>query len=183
MKFALQPLPPAAGVEVGVTAQQPLLQCRQTRERDACRLAQARGVQVAEDEDEACHGGIVTGMRLLLDNDPQVLTVRGYAPGEIDVAGQLIRAPCILSAARLVTDWPVRCAAELDLAALEPLMALHPNVVLIGTDAADLFAVSALRKAVEARGVAFEIMSVGAACRTFNVLAQERREVVAGLFP
>ena len=122
-------------------------------------------------------------MRLVLDTDSQVLTVRGYAPGEIDVAGQKIRAPCIVSAARLITDWAVASSAALDMLALAPLLALRPNVVLIGADAADVAAGGALRRALEARGVAFEVMNLGAACRTYNVLVQERREVVAGLFP
>ena len=123
-------------------------------------------------------------MRLALDNDPQVLSVRGYAPGLIDVAGQLVRAPCILSAGRLITDWPVRSPAELDEAALAPILALRPTLVLIGADtAAAQLTGGALRRSVQARGVALEIMDLGAACRTFNVLVQERREVVAGLFP
>ena len=122
-------------------------------------------------------------MRLVLDSDPQILTVRRYAAGEIDVAGQVVRAPCILSAARLITDWPVRSAAALDLEAMAPILALRPAVVLIGSDAADVRPSGALRKALESRGVALEVMGLGAACRTYNVLAQERREVVAGLFP
>ena len=126
-------------------------------------------------------------MRLVLDNDPQVLSVRSYAPGLIDVAGQLVRAPCILSATQLITDWPVRSAAELDEAALAPILALRPTLVLIGagagTAATAVPAAGRLRRSVQARGVALEIMDLGAACRTYNVLAQERREVVAGLFP
>jgi uncharacterized protein len=122
-------------------------------------------------------------MRLVLDSDPQILTVRAYARGEIDIAGQKIHAPCIVSSARLITDWPVPSAQALDLATLEPLLALHPRVVLIGTDGADVAGSAHLRRALETRGVAFECMNLGAACRTYNVLAQEGREVVAGLFP
>ena len=122
-------------------------------------------------------------MRLVLDSDPQILTVRAHARGEIDIAGQKIHAPCIVSSARLITEWAVHSAASLDLAALEPLLAQHPNVVIIGTDDADVAASGALRRTLEARGIAFEVMNLGAACRTYNVLAQERREVVAGLFP
>jgi len=58
--------------------------------------------------------------------------------------------------------------------------------VLIGSaelEATSAHAGSTLRRSVEARGVSLELMSLGAACRTYNVLAQERREVVAGLFP
>jgi uncharacterized protein len=122
-------------------------------------------------------------MRLVLDSDPQILTVRSHVPGEIDIAGQKIHAPCIVSSSRLITDWAVESAASLNLEALEPLLALHPNVVLIGSDGADVAASGALRRALEKRGTAFEVMDLGAACRTYNVLAQERREVVAGLFP
>jgi len=131
-------------------------------------------------------GGIVTAMRLVLDTDPQILTVRRYGAGEIEVAGQVLTAPCILSPARLITDWAVSTAADLDEAALAPLLALRPAVVLIGSDAREAggtLAGGALRRRVEARGVSLEWMSLGAACRTYNVLAQERREVVAGLFP
>ena len=119
-------------------------------------------------------------MRLVLDTDPHVLTVRRYASHEVDVGGQVLQAPFLVSASRLITDWPVSSAAALDLDALEPALALKPNILIIGDDARPT---SALRRAVEARGVAFEVMDLGAACRTYNVLVQERREVVAGLFP
>ncbi|MBS0387678.1 MAG: hypothetical protein JSR15_04285 [Proteobacteria bacterium] len=122
-------------------------------------------------------------MRLVLDTDAEILTVRRYSAGEIDVAGTLLRAPFILAPARLVSDWPVASATALDEAALAPLLSLRPAVLLIGAEGVDASRGSSLRRLVEARGVAFEWMGVGAACRTYNVLAQERREVVAGLFP
>jgi uncharacterized protein len=122
-------------------------------------------------------------MRLVLDSDPQILTVRAYARGELDIGGQKVRAPCIVSATRLITDWAARSAQALDLAALEPLLALLPTVIIIGADGAEVPNLGALRRALESRAVALEVMDLGAACRTYNVLAQERREVVAGLFP
>ena len=126
-------------------------------------------------------------MRLSLDTDPQILTVRRYGNGELEVnaagGGQLIRAPCILSPARLITEWAVREVSALDLAALEPILKLRPGIVLIGSTVPAFRVSPALRKIVEGRGVALETMDLGAACRTYNVLAQEHREVVAGLFP
>ena len=53
-------------------------------------------------------------MRLVLDTDSDILTVRRYAPGEIDVGGTLLRAPFIVSPSRLVSDWPVASIAALD---------------------------------------------------------------------
>jgi len=122
-------------------------------------------------------------VRLVLDADPQILTVRAYTPGEIDVAGQKLRSPFILSASSLITDWAVRSAAELDLAALEPLLALRPDVIVIGADGERIPVTGPWRREVEARNVSIEVMNLGAACRTYNVLANERRAVVAGLFP
>jgi uncharacterized protein len=121
-------------------------------------------------------------MRLVLDQDPQILTVRAYSRGEVMVGSERLCAPFILSAERLIRDWPVRSATELDLAALQPLLDLHPQVVLIGAEGG-LGAGAAWRSQLLARQVAVECMDLGAACRTFNVLAQERRAVVAGLFP
>jgi uncharacterized protein len=121
-------------------------------------------------------------MRITLELDPEILTVRRYSAGVIEVAGQELRAPCIVSPARLISEWAVGSGESLELADLDPLLALHPTIVLIGTDSTPL-AGHMLRRALEARGVAYESMGLGAACRTYNVLAQERREVVAGLFP
>jgi len=122
-------------------------------------------------------------MRLVLDTDKEILTVRRYGAGEIEIGGSVLRAPCIVTPARLISDWAVPSAAALDEAALAPLLALRPAVLLIGADAAAAQSSAGLRRVVEARGIAFECMDLGAACRTYNVLAQERREVVAGLFP
>ena len=122
-------------------------------------------------------------MRLVLETDPQILTVRRYAPGEIEIAGQLLRSPCIVSARQLISEWQASAVNTLDLNIMEPLLALQPRIVLLGSDAPEARAPGELRRALEGRGIALEVMNLGAACRTYNVLAQELRAVVAGLFP
>jgi uncharacterized protein len=122
-------------------------------------------------------------MRLVLETDPEILTVRRYAPGEIEIAGQLLRGPCIVSARQLISDWQASAVNTLDLNLLEPLLVLQPRIVLLGSDVPGARAPGELRRALEGRGIALEVMNLGAACRTYNVLAQELRAVVAGLFP
>jgi uncharacterized protein len=122
-------------------------------------------------------------MRLVLETDPEILTVRRYAPGEIEIAGQLLRSPCIVSAHQLISDWQASTVNTLDLNILAPLLALQPRIVLLGSDVPEARAPGELRRALEGRGIALEVMNLGAACRTYNVLAQELRAVVAGLFP
>ena len=66
---------------------------------------------------------------------------------------------------------------------LDALWPLDPRVLLLGIAHRDHPALKALRGPLAARQVALEIMDVGAACRTYNVLAQEDRPVAALLFP
>jgi uncharacterized protein len=122
-------------------------------------------------------------MRLTLEADSDILTVRRYGGGEIVVGEQRVAAPCILSASRLISDWKAGSAAALDPEALAPALALAPRVLLIGVAEGAAPPPATLRRALEGRGIACESMELGAACRTYNVLAQERREVVAVLFP
>ncbi len=64
-----------------------------------------------------------------------------------------------------------------------PIFALQPDVVLLGTGAKQMFPAGAIRQAFAARKVGLEVMDLGAACRTYNILVQEERRVAAVLFP
>jgi len=59
---------------------------------------------------------------------------------------------------------------------------LKPELVLLGTGSTQRFPPGAIRAALTACGVGLEVMDLGAACRTFNVLVQEERQVAAALF-
>ncbi len=122
-------------------------------------------------------------MRVVLDSDPSIHTIRGYEPGAIMVGSQVLRAPCIVSAAQVIPDWAARSAATLDEAQLAPLLALRPAVILIGTPEGEAGAPRALVAALQRRGIGVESMTLGAACRTYNVLVHEARPVAAALFP
>ena len=91
-------------------------------------------------------------------------------------------ASCIVTADTLITDWSVTTPDELNLILLAPLLALTPQIVLLGA-AAELRAAPAnLRALLAQHGIALEVMDLGAACRTFNILVQEERRVAAALF-
>jgi uncharacterized protein len=122
-------------------------------------------------------------MRLVLDSDPKIHTIRSYAPGEIVVGEQVLRGPCVVSAAYLLAEWAARSAAALDESLLAPLLELRPSVILLGVLEGRPPAPRPLVATLQRRGVSVETMNLGAACRTYNVLAHEGRAVVAGLFP
>lgn len=122
-------------------------------------------------------------MRLVLDSDPKLHTIRRYGPGEVVVGDLVLRGPCIVSAARVVADWNARSAAALDEAQLAPLLELRPAVILLGVREGEPGAPRALIVSLQRRGIGVETMTLGAACRTYNVLVHEGRAAVAALFP
>ena len=100
----------------------------------------------------------------------------GYTDRELRLAGRTLRASVILTPER-VLDWPVTSVAQLGEATLAPLIALQPEVVLLATGARQQFPPAAVYALAAARGFGLEVMDVGGACRTYNVLAGELRRV------
>jgi uncharacterized protein len=66
--------------------------------------------------------------------------------------------------------------------ALEPIYALLPQILLLGSPETSVAAPRDVRAVCTTRGIALEVMELGAACRTFNILVQEERRVAAALF-
>lgn len=108
--------------------------------------------------------------------------VSGHTPGRIAVNGRWLDAPFMLAPALLQEPW-IAGPDALDLDSLAALWPLDVRVLLLGIERRDHPAVKQLRSALAPRQVALEVMDVGAACRTYNVLAQEDRPVAALLFP
>jgi len=86
----------------------------------------------------------------------------------------------ILSPQVLIDLWEVTAANALTAGDLEPLLALAPEVIVLGTGTRQVFPPPAALAACLGRGIGLEAMTSAAAARTFNILASERRRVVAG---
>jgi uncharacterized protein len=121
-------------------------------------------------------------MKFTLESSTQVNLIRGYSAQEIRVGEQHLHGSCIVAADALITDWEPASFADLTAAHLEKILALKPEVVLLGTGPTQRFPPAAIRSTLAMRGVGLEVMDLGAACRTFNILVQEDRRAVAGLF-
>lgn len=80
----------------------------------------------------------------------------------------------------LVEDWPVTAVAAMRVDDLEPLLALSPELLLIGSGETQVFPPAGVVAACLSRGIGLETMANAAAARTYQVLAGEGRRVVAG---
>ncbi|MGI8561804.1 MAG: Mth938-like domain-containing protein [Luteimonas sp.] len=119
-------------------------------------------------------------MQLVHERPDFAYALRGADGASARVNERTLQASFIVTPDALVEDWPVRDASVLAAADLEPLLALDPEVIVLGTGAHQAFPPPETLAACLTRGVGLEAMTNAAAARTFNVLAGEGRRVVAG---
>jgi len=106
--------------------------------------------------------------------------IRRYGADYIVIGNEEIRSSCIVSVDAL-SHWPPRSVDELTAESLAPLFALTPEVVVLATGAIQRFPRAQLRAEFATRRIGLEVMEIGAACRTYNVLISEERKVLAAV--
>jgi uncharacterized protein len=105
----------------------------------------------------------------------------GSGEGYVAVNGKRHEASLLVSGDRLVTDWPARVLEELKPDHLAAIVELKPEIVLLGTGARFSFPEPSLLAPLYKAGIGVEVMDTPAACRTYNILLGEGRNVVAAL--
>ena len=81
----------------------------------------------------------------------------------------------------LSCEWSPESYDQLEREHLTSLLAYEPELILLGTGPSLRFPHSETMASVQEAGVGLEIMDTAAACRTFNILVSEGRNVVAAL--
>ena len=119
-------------------------------------------------------------MQLTLENPDFKYLLRGADGSGALVNDRRLSTSFLVSPSMLIEDWHPRCAAELRVEDMAPILALEPSVVLIGSGGSLVFPSAEVMAVCLTRGIGIEVMDNAAAARTFNVLATESRKVVAG---
>lgn|SRR5690554_4976090 len=107
--------------------------------------------------------------------------IRRVTAAGIHIVDTTYTTSLIIGARHLDTDWPVGDIAELDRDAIAPILALEPELVLLGYGRVQTFPPRAVMLEFARRGIGLESMTLEAACRTFNVVMSENRRAVAAL--
>lgn len=105
----------------------------------------------------------------------------GYGEGYVAVNGTRYTSSLVVSADRIVADWPAASIAQLTADHLAAIVELRPEVLLLGTGAQFSFPQAAILAPAYKAGIGVEVMDTPAACRTYNILLGEGRNVVAAL--
>ena len=122
-------------------------------------------------------------MKIELDDYSQSRNrIKSYSAGCVVISDKVFNSSLILSADTIIDDRLPDIITQLKLDDLDQMLALDPEVVLLGTGAVIHFPEPAITAFFNSRKIGFEVMDTGAACRAFNILMAEDRRVVAALF-
>lgn len=109
--------------------------------------------------------------------------IRSYLKGTVRVGGAAWQSAVLLASSGLQAALRPQSPAELEERDLEPVLIEKPEVVVIGWAGGQTFLPTVQRRWFLERQIGLEIMELGAACRTYNLLVGDERRVVALLFP
>lgn len=122
-----------------------------------------------------------TCMRITIDQPSGIHFISAHAPGLVRIGARSYTSSLIVTASAVVEAWRPSRVQEFGPADLEPLLSLGAEVLLIGSGEKQEFPSGEVLAALYRARVGFEIMDTGAACRTYNVLVAEGRNVAAAL--
>ena len=107
-------------------------------------------------------------------------TISGYGPGWVAVAGEKITHSVVIASGGERIPWAAHYE-DLGPADFEVLAKLRVEVVIFGSGARIRFPRPAWIAPLAAKRIGIETMDTAAACRTYNILAQEGRDVAVAL--
>jgi uncharacterized protein len=110
-----------------------------------------------------------------------LMTITAYDAGYVAVNGRKLTRSFLLTPRTLIEDWPPTSIETLSADTIAAIAALESPIVLFGTGARQRFPSAALLRPLIERRVGVEIMDTHAACRTYNILMAEGRDVAAAL--
>lgn len=105
----------------------------------------------------------------------------GYGDGYVAVNHTRYSHPVVVTPGREVAAWDAASFEMLSAAHFEALLALGCEVVIIGTGERHRFPPPDVLRPLAGAGIGVEVMDTRAACRTYNILMAEGRQVVAAI--
>ncbi|MEX0733418.1 MAG: Mth938-like domain-containing protein [Steroidobacteraceae bacterium] len=120
-------------------------------------------------------------MEFTREDTSEANAIVACAEGEVRLRDRAYTSSLIVSRNAVLDDWRPGPAESLTIAEFSGLLGLAPEVVLLGTGSRQRMPPPELYAAFAARGIGLEVMDNRAACRTFNLLLSEFREVAVAL--
>jgi uncharacterized protein len=121
-------------------------------------------------------------MKIDLDTTPDDhYRIDAYQGGLISINGEHYTSSLIISPGKVIPDWPPSAFTDLASQHIEQIIQLKPEIIILGTGQQLYFPAPELIARIFEFEIGFEVMDTGAACRCYNLLASDKRNVAAGL--
>ena len=120
-------------------------------------------------------------MKLSLAGDSQAYVISAYREGEFTVRGQVYTGSHIIRPDQAPVAWSLQNILDLNSDSFAMLGAKKTETVIIGTGNSLVFPDDQWLEHFYRHSIGFEIMDTAAACRTYNILVSEERQVMAAL--
>ena len=105
----------------------------------------------------------------------------GYGAGYVMVNHQRYEHSIVVAPAIIHDSWSVSSIDTIDAGQIDFLINLAPEILLLGTGARQRFPQAELLKNLMTARIGLEVMDTPAACRTYNILTAEGRNVMAAV--
>ena len=120
-------------------------------------------------------------MKLHLTTAENHYLITGYSAEFVEINKQRYTKNLIVTNDNLILDWPATDFASLTELHFMQIIDLKPEVVLLGTGQKHQFLHPKIIQNLTKNGIPLECMTTAAACRTYNILMSEGRNVAAML--
>jgi uncharacterized protein len=120
-------------------------------------------------------------MQFTRENADEANAILSCTDREVRLPGRSIAGSVIVTRDAVIEDWRPPEVEALAIADFAALLSLRPEVVLLGTGERQRLPGPALYAEFAERGIGLEVMDNGAACRTYNLLLGEFRDVAVAL--
>ena len=120
-------------------------------------------------------------MKLQSDPHSGANTITGYGDGYVEINQTPYAHAVLLSSDGAISEWSVQSFEGLEASHFTQMVDLNPELILIGTGSKQRFPKPELLKSLILAKIGFEIMDSQAACRTYNILVGEGRQVLLAL--
>ena len=120
-------------------------------------------------------------MKLHLTTAENNNLITGYSADFVEINRQRYTSSFIVMADKLLLDWQATDFLSLTAGHFVKIIELKPEVVLLGTGEKHQFLHPKITQNLIENGIPIECMTTAAACRTYNILMSEGRNVAAAL--
>lgn len=118
-------------------------------------------------------------MQLIHDRAEGYFFIRAVKPDAVVIIDRELRSSFVLAPDKVIEHWSVADMDDLDETAVLAILAIEPEVVILGSGTRQQFPDSKILLPLLRMGIGVEVMDNGAAARTYNLLAAEGRRVAA----